>query len=117
MSLQTDTNAGTAVRQRGAFAEMVAVAAPTVVTMTSYTVMQFVDGMMVARIPGDGPYVAAQGNGGIAVWLFVSLAFGTMQIINTFVSQHLGAGRPARGAAYAWAGLWGSLAWGALLAA
>ena len=36
---------------------------PTVATMTSYTVMGFVDALMVARL---GPLeVAAQGNGGI----------------------------------------------------
>lgn len=96
------------------------IAAPTVVTMTSYTVMQFVDGMMVSRIPvteaGESPYVAAQGNGGIFVWLLVSFMMGTTGVINSFVSQNLGAGKPEKGSSYAWAGLWMSAGWGLLLA-
>ncbi len=103
-------------------AEMLFIAAPTVVTMTSYTVMQFVDGLMVSRIPReagtlDAPFVAAQGNGGIVVWLGAALMLGTTSVINSFVSQNLGAGKPERGAAYAWAGIWMSLVWGLVLAA
>jgi len=88
-------------------AEMFTIAAPTVITMTSYTVMQFIDGMMVSRIqPPDPVYVAAQGNGGMFVWLMMAFGLGMTQVINTYVAQHLGAGRPERGAAYAWNGLW-----------
>ena len=55
--------AAEAARSRGAIAEVWTQAWPTVVTMTSYTAMQFVDSLMVAQI---GPLeVAAQGNGGI----------------------------------------------------
>jgi MATE family multidrug resistance protein len=87
--------------------EMLAIAAPTVVTMTSYTLMQFVDGLMVSRIrPPDEVYVSAQGNGGVLVWLLMSFVFGVTSVVNTFVSQNLGAGKPERGAAYAWNGLW-----------
>lgn len=72
--------------------------------MTSYTVMQFVDSLMVAQV---GPLeVAAQGNGGI--WAFTPIAFsmGVLTVVNTFVSQNLGAGKPQRGARYAWAAIW-----------
>ena len=93
-------------------AEMVMIAAPVVVTMTSYTVMQFIDGLMVSRIGPDPVYVAAQGNGGMAVWLLMAGLLGLMSVINTYVSQNLGAGRPERGAAYGWAGLWMSAAGG-----
>jgi multidrug resistance protein, MATE family len=86
--------------------EMAQVAAPTVVTMTSYTVMQFIDAQMVSRIGPDEVYVAAQGNGGMAVWFAMSFALGLITIINTFVSQNLGADTPERGAQYAWNGLW-----------
>ncbi|MCC7388389.1 MAG: MATE family efflux transporter [Phycisphaerales bacterium] len=96
--------------------EMLAVAAPSVVTMTSYTVMQFVDGKMVSEIsPPDPAYVAAQGNGGMAVWLALSLALGAMGVINTFVSQNLGQGTPQRGSAYGWTALWMSLLWAVFL--
>jgi MATE family multidrug resistance protein len=40
---------------------------------------------------------------------------GVLGVVNTFVSQHLGAGRAEKGAAYAWAGLWLSLAAWALV--
>lgn len=85
---------------------MLVVAAPTVVTMTSYTVMQFIDGLMVARIGPDRVYIAAQGNGGMVVWLAMSIALGLMTVVNTWVAQNLGAGRPERGAAYGWTALW-----------
>jgi MATE family multidrug resistance protein len=84
--------------------EVWAQAWPTVLTMTSYTVMQFVDSLFVAQV---GPLeVAAQGNGGI--WSFVPTAFifGLLTVVNTFTAQNLGAGRPERSAAYGWAGIW-----------
>jgi len=87
--------------------EMFRIALPSVVTMTSYTVMQFVDALMVSRIdPPDPVYVSAQGNGGIAVFLAIGLVIGLLTVVNTFVSQNLGAGTPARGARYAWAAIW-----------
>lgn len=87
--------------------EMLIIGAPTVVTMTSYTVMQFIDGMMVSRIePADPVYVAAQGNGGMFVWVAMAAMLGLLSIVNSFVSQNLGAGTPERGSAYAWSGLW-----------
>ncbi len=97
-------------RPQTALWEMISVAAPTVVTMTSYTAMQFVDGLMVSRIqPPDSVYVAAQGNGGLYVWMSMSFAMGLVSVINTYVAQNLGAGKADRGAFYAWAGLWLSL--------
>ncbi|HZW09846.1 MAG TPA: MATE family efflux transporter [Phycisphaerales bacterium] len=97
-------------------AEMLMIAAPSVVTMTSYTLMQFMDGLMVSQIrPPDPVYVAAQGNGGMAAWLALSLPLGAMGVVNTYVSQNLGAGRPERGSAYGWTVLWLSVAWALLL--
>lgn len=87
---------------------------PTVVTMASYTVMQFVDSVIVARI---GPIeVAAQGNGGVWSFVPVSFVFGLLTVVNTFCAQNLGARRLDRVAAYGWAGLWiAGLAWVCLL--
>ncbi len=94
--------------------EVWSIAWPTVLTMTSYTVMQFVDKLMVAQV---GPLeVAAQGNGGI--WSFTPIAFalGVLTVVNTYVSQNLGAGTPENGPKYAWAAVWLSVAaWLALL--
>jgi MATE family multidrug resistance protein len=84
--------------------EMLTVAGPTVATMTSYTVMQFTDKWLVSRL---GPeFVGAQGNGGLVAWVPQSIAFGLFGVINTYVSQNMGAGKPQRGPAYAWNGLW-----------
>jgi MATE family multidrug resistance protein len=84
--------------------EVWSIAWPTVLTMTSYTVMQFVDKFMVAQV---GPLeLAAQGNGGI--WAFTPIAFmlGILTVVNTFVAQNLGAGTPENGPKYAWAAMW-----------
>ncbi len=96
--------------------EMLRIAAPVVVAMASYTVMQFVDKMMVSRIGPDPIYVGAQGNAGLASWVPISIVVGCMSVINTYVSQNLGNRTPDRAPAYAWAGVWlGVAAWLALI--
>jgi MATE family multidrug resistance protein len=94
--------------------EVWAIAWPTVLTMTSYTVMQFADKLMVAQV---GPLeVAAQGNGGIQAFNLLAITMGLLTVVNTYVAQNLGAGRPEEGSRYAWAGLWLSLgAWAFVL--
>jgi len=88
--------------------EVWTIAWPTVLTMTSYTVMQFVDKLMVGQV---GPLeVAAQGNGGIWVFTAIAVAMGFLTVVNTYVSQNLGAGRPENGPKYAWAGIWMTVA-------
>lgn len=87
-------------------AELLRIAAPTVATMTSYTLMQFTDKLLVSRIGPEPIYVGAQGNGGLAAFVPIALAMGTLTVINTYVSQNMGAGKPERGPAYAWNGLW-----------
>ena len=77
---------------------------PTVVTMLSYTLMQFVDSLMVSVL---GPLeVAAQGNGGAWSWVAISFGFGVLTLVNTLVAQRIGAGRTSEIARYGWAGLW-----------
>lgn len=91
---------------RAALAEMLRQAAPAVVAMVSYTAMQFLDGLMVSRIGPDPGYVAAQGNGGAASFIPVSVMLGLLSMVNTYVAQSLGAGTPRQAPAYAWTGLW-----------
>lgn len=86
--------------------ELLKIAGPTVAAMTSYTIMQFVDKLMVSRIGPDPIYVGAQGNGGLAAFVPISIVMGFLTVVNTYVSQHLGAGKPERAPAYAWNGLW-----------
>jgi len=95
---------------RGPLAELLIVAAPSVATMVSYPLKQFVDARMVAELGPEA--LAGQGNGSILVFLIIAFFYGALTIINTFVAQHLGAGRPERGPAYAWNGLYiCALAW------
>ncbi len=94
--------------------EVWSIAWPTVLTMMSYTVMQFVDAIMVSRV--DAISVAAQGNGGVWSFTIISFLFGIVTMVNTYVSQNVGAGKPLEAAKYAWSGLWMSLfAWLLLL--
>jgi len=88
----------------GALREMLAIALPAVVTMTSYSVMQFVDKFVVAKLGTDE--LSAVGNGGVAAFVPASIFFGILSLISTFASQNLGAGKPERGSAYMWNGLW-----------
>ncbi len=93
---------------RTVIGEALQIALPAVVTMMSFTVMQYVDKLIVKEISTDA--VAAVGNGGIAAFVPASIMMGVLSVVNTYVSQNLGAGRPERGAAYAWNGLWLAMA-------
>lgn len=83
--------------------------------MTSYTVMQSIDKLMVSRLGPDPIYVGAQGNGGLAAFVPISIAMGCLTVVNTYVSQHLGAGSSKKAPAYMWNGLWIAFAWALLL--
>jgi MATE family multidrug resistance protein len=89
-----------------ALKEMLVIAIPSVATMSSYTLMQFADKFMVSRIGPEPVYVSAQSNGGILAWTLLAFVLGMTGVVNSFVSQNLGADKPERGAAYAWNGLW-----------
>ncbi len=84
--------------------EVWSLAWPTVLTMTSYTFMQFVDKLMVAQV--SPLHVAAQGNGGIWAFIPIGFALGAITVVSTYVSQNLGAGTPRKGPQYAWAAMW-----------
>jgi len=92
------------LNERNPLTEVWLVAWPTVLTMTSYTVMQFIDALMVSQV---GPLeLSAQGNG--AIWAFTPIAvvMGFLTVVNTYVAQNLGAGTPERSPRYAWAAMW-----------
>lgn len=75
--------------------EMLKIAFPAVLTMTSVTAMQFVDKLFVTKLGPDA--LAAAGNGGVAAFFLMATVMGVLGIINTYVSQNLGAGRRMRG--------------------
>jgi MATE family multidrug resistance protein len=82
--------------------------------MTSFTVMQFTDRLMVGQI--GKVEIAAQGNAG--TWAFAAIAtiMGVVTVVNTFVSQNLGAKQPERGSKYPWNAGWMALVcWGAII--
>jgi MATE family multidrug resistance protein len=84
--------------------EVWTIAWPTVLTMTSYTVMQFIDALMIGQV--GAVELAAQSNGGMWAWALIAYAMGLLTVVNTYVSQNLGAGTPENGPRYAWAALW-----------
>src|SRR5436190_4143664 len=111
-ALQHQSNPPT--RAVNSLREVWTIAWPTVLTMTSYTFMQFMDKLMVAQV---GPVqLTAQSNGGIWAFNALSFAMGVLTVINTYVSQNLGAGTPRNGTRYAWAGIWlSAILWIALM--
>ena len=92
--------------QLSPFRELIRIAVPSVAAMMSYMVMQFVDKLMVAQIDPDPIWVGAQGNGGLTAWIPIAAVYGSLFVVNTLVSQHMGAGKPDRAPAYAWNALW-----------
>lgn len=93
--------------------EMMQIALPAIVTMTSYAVMTFVDRWIVSELGADA--LAGVGNGGIFAFLAAAFGLGSLTVINTYASQNLGAGKPREGSAYAWNGLWVSVMYWAIV--
>ncbi len=91
-------------RERSPLAELATIAIPAVIAMISHPAKLFVDARMVAVL---GPEeLTAQGDGGLVAFFPTAALIGGLSVISTYVSQNLGAGRPQRGAAYLWNGLW-----------
>ena len=85
---------------------MLSIALPVAAVMVSYTVSQFVDTVMVSKLPDGDAAVAALGNGGIVAFVPISICMGVTQVINTYVSQNIGAGRERLAATYPTNGVW-----------
>lgn len=100
-SLDKDTARWAGVR------EVSIMAAPIVMGSLSYTVMQFVDSLMVSRLGMDE--FAAVGSAG--VWSYTLAVFftGIASCVSTFVSQSLGRDDHRNAASYAWQGVYVSL--------
>jgi MATE family multidrug resistance protein len=87
--------------------EVLKVSAPASMSMLNGTITRFIDGIMVAKLGAEAGKVAlaAQGVAGIMAFAPEALAMGTLSVVNTFVSQNLGAGRLRRCGQYTWSGL------------
>ena len=90
--------------ERSPLAELIALAAPTVAQMASYTFMQFVDTLMLSRV-GEREATAA-GNSGLLGFSIISFGIGVLWVVNTLVSQAFGRRDFAACGRYLWQGLW-----------
>jgi len=87
----------------GGFAEVLRMAWPASVAMLGTTIIKFVDGVMVSKV-GPAPF-SAQFLGGMSAFVPEALILGLLTVLNTYVSQNVGAGRMKRAGQYAWAGM------------
>ncbi len=85
---------------------------PIIITMLSYTVMNFADVVMVGRHSPDE--LAAVGPAGVSFFLFAAFLMGTLSITNTFVGQSVGRGEKHEAPRYVWQAMYLALAWGLL---
>ena len=108
-----DYQAQAGLPRRGPLAELVFLAAPTVVQMSSYTVMQFVDTWMLSKL-GEAE-AAAVGNAGMFAFTVISLGMGVLFMVNALVSQNYGRGDYAACGRYLWQGIWFSAGFSVLL--
>src|SRR5215204_3917074 len=74
--------------RRWPIVELPALHAPTVAQMASYTLMQFTDRYMLARV-GDLE-AAAAGTAGITYFAVIGFGFGVLLVVNTLASQSYG---------------------------
>lgn len=88
---------------------MLRLAAPTVMTTISFTIMQFVDRIMVSRLGTDA--LAAILPAGVVSFLPTSFAAGALTSLNTFISQSLGRGDREGCANYFWQMIYVGLAY------
>ncbi len=99
--------------ERKPLAELLYLALPTVAQMASYTVMQFIDTWMLARLGTAEPTAAA--NAGMLAFAAISFGFGVLMIVNTLVSQNFGQRDYASCGRYLWQGIWFALAYSLVL--
>ncbi len=109
MSLTTDTplDSEPASASAGSIREVFDLAYPVILTTMSTTAMNVVDTAMVGRL--GATEIGAVGFGGIVLWTFFSLFYGTTSGVQTFVSQADGAGEPRACGAWVWHGLYAVL--------
>lgn len=100
----------TEARPRGALGELLTLALPTVAQMASYTVMQFTDTYMLARV--SDPAATAAGQSGMLSFTFISFGTGVLLLVNTLVSQAFGRGDRRACGQFLWQGLWFALLFG-----
>ena len=99
-----DATTTAVVASRGSVREVIVLAIPVVLTHISITAMQIVDSVMVGQL--GSPQLASVGFGGVWLWTVMCLFVGTTTCVQTFVSQHYGAGQHRECGGWAWQGLY-----------
>jgi MATE family multidrug resistance protein len=95
-------------RLRHTLAEVWRVALPLIVSTLSWTIMHFIDRVLLMGYSTDA--VAAALPAGMLAWNVVCLPLGIASYSNTFVSQYYGAKRNEQIGPAVWQGIWISLA-------
>src|SRR5688572_19784261 len=90
-------------------AELLRLAGPTIAQMASYTVMHFIDTLMLSRVSDAA--AAAAGTAGMFSFTLISFGFGVLLLVNTLVSQSYGKKDYTDCGRYMWQGLWWSIAY------
>ncbi len=89
--------------------ELLRLAGPTVLQMASYTLMQFIDTYLLARL---GVLDAAAGAmSGLFAFAMICFGIGVLQLVNTLASQNYGRGEFGHCGRYLWQGVWFGLIW------
>lgn len=84
--------------------EVLRMSLPIIIGTLSFTFMQFIDQMMVARLGKDA--LAAVGSAGIWSHLLAAFFMGVIGCVNTFSSQSLGRNQFENCSRYAWQGVY-----------
>jgi MATE family multidrug resistance protein len=90
-------------RPKSPVAELLALAVPTVAQMASYTLMQFIDTLMLSRV-GTTEATAAS-NSGLLGFSIISFGIGVLWVVNTLVSQAYGRKDKLACGRYLWQGI------------
>src|SRR5688500_16638275 len=84
--------------------ELLTLALPTIAQMASYTVMHFIDTLMLSRVGNDA--AAAAGTAGLFSFTLISFGFGVLLLVNALVSQNYGRKAYHECGRILWQGLW-----------
>ena len=98
---------------KGGYGEVLKIAIPMILSMGSWSLMQFVDRMFLTWHSRDA--LAAALPAGILSFALSTFFLGTVGYVNTFVAQYVGANRPERVGASVWQGIHFSVVAGLLL--
>jgi MATE family multidrug resistance protein len=93
-----------AIGEEASLKYMLKLAGPMIITTISFTIMQFVDRLMVSRLGTVA--LAAIVPAGLVSFLPASFLIGAMTSVTTFVSQSLGRGEKRDCSNYCWQGIY-----------